>query len=60
MTLRSDMSELLAGAAILDVDVDVDDAVADEHVRRYSPCSPGRAAERRSGTSRRTEPETGG
>lgn len=31
MTLRSDMSELLAGAAILDVDVD--DAVADEHVR---------------------------
>lgn len=58
MTLRSDMSDLLAGAAILDVDVD--DAVADEHVRRYSPCSPGRAAERRSGTSRRTEPETGG
>ncbi|MFC8226446.1 hypothetical protein [Streptomyces sp. NPDC057287] len=31
MTLRSDVAELLAGAGILDVDVD--DAVADEHVR---------------------------
>ncbi|MFE0173203.1 hypothetical protein ACFWZ2_12850 [Streptomyces sp. NPDC059002] len=31
MTLRSDTAELLAGAGILDVDVD--DAVADEHVR---------------------------
>ncbi|MFB4426230.1 hypothetical protein C5F59_034770 [Streptomyces sp. QL37] len=31
MTLRSDVAELLAGAGI--VDVDVDDAVADEHVR---------------------------
>ncbi|MEV7654900.1 hypothetical protein AB0O39_12070 [Streptomyces anulatus] len=31
MTLRSDVSELLARAAILDVDVD--DAVADEHLR---------------------------
>lgn len=31
MTLRSDVSELLVGAGILDVDVD--DAVADEHVR---------------------------
>ncbi|MFI0818129.1 hypothetical protein ACH4TX_16675 [Streptomyces sp. NPDC021098] len=31
MTLHSDVAELLAGAGI--VDVDVDDAVADEHVR---------------------------
>ncbi|MBJ3809298.1 hypothetical protein [Streptomyces flavofungini] len=31
MTLRSDVAELLAGAGI--VDVDVDDALADEHVR---------------------------
>lgn len=31
MTLRSDVAELLAGAGILDVDID--DAVADEHVR---------------------------
>ncbi|WP_406529164.1 hypothetical protein [Streptomyces sp. I8-5] len=31
MTLHSDVAELLAGAGILDVDVD--DAVADEHVR---------------------------
>ncbi|MFE6776483.1 hypothetical protein [Streptomyces sp. NPDC057702] len=31
MTLRSDVAELLAAAGILDVDVD--DAVADEHVR---------------------------
>ncbi len=31
MTLRSDVAELLAGAGILDVDVE--DAVADEHVR---------------------------
>ncbi|MFD9076320.1 hypothetical protein ACFVZ2_41015, partial [Streptomyces lasiicapitis] len=31
MTLRSDVAELLAGAGILDVDVD--DALADEHVR---------------------------
>ncbi|KUL63411.1 MULTISPECIES: hypothetical protein [unclassified Streptomyces] len=31
MTLRSDVAELLAGAGI--VDVDVDDAVADEHIR---------------------------
>ncbi|MFI1226937.1 MULTISPECIES: hypothetical protein [unclassified Streptomyces] len=31
MTLRSDVAELLAGAGILDVDLD--DAVADEHVR---------------------------
>ncbi|WP_405659696.1 hypothetical protein OG379_05000 [Streptomyces sp. NBC_01166] len=31
MTLRSDVAELLAGAGI--IDVDVDDAVADEHVR---------------------------
>ncbi|MGW2225042.1 hypothetical protein [Streptomyces formicae] len=31
MTLRSDVAELLAGAGI--ADVDVDDAVADEHVR---------------------------
>ncbi|WP_447034716.1 hypothetical protein [Streptomyces sp. DSM 118878] len=31
MTLRSDVAALLAGAGI--VDVDVDDAVADEHVR---------------------------
>ncbi|WP_432040177.1 hypothetical protein [Streptomyces cucumeris] len=31
MTLRSDVADLLAGAGI--VDVDVDDAVADEHVR---------------------------
>ncbi|WP_098024938.1 hypothetical protein [Streptomyces sp. st115] len=31
MTLRSDVAELLAGAGILDVDID--EAVADEHVR---------------------------
>ncbi|WP_030573262.1 hypothetical protein [Streptomyces aureocirculatus] len=31
MTLHSDVAELLAGAGVLDVDVD--DAVADEHVR---------------------------
>ncbi|MFI1855943.1 hypothetical protein [Streptomyces sp. NPDC020480] len=31
MTLHSDVAELLAGAGI--VDVDVDDAVADEHIR---------------------------
>ncbi|RII20601.1 hypothetical protein DSC45_05185 [Streptomyces sp. YIM 130001] len=31
MTLRSDLAELLAGAGI--VDVDIDDAVEDEHVR---------------------------
>lgn len=31
MTLHSDVAELLAGAGI--VDVDIDDAVADEHVR---------------------------
>ncbi len=31
MTLRADLSDLLTGAGILDVDVD--DAVADEHVR---------------------------
>ncbi|MFI6586805.1 hypothetical protein [Embleya sp. NPDC050493] len=31
MTLRSDVAELLAGVGI--IDVDVDDAVADEHVR---------------------------